>query len=135
MAGTTFSDRWVAKGRRGRDLSYPLERRRLLLLVGLAPLVAFGIAFAAGSATSNSAAAHVRAAAVKPAPSSAVKILAVAPAAAIPAVGKAPVHRVARSTPAPAASPTRAPVIPVVRPVTPTASTTPSLPTVPTATT
>jgi hypothetical protein len=140
MAGMTFSDRWVAKTRRGPGQLYWLKPARLMLLAVLASLLGFGIAFAVGLATKTSSHAvklSPAAAVVTHSSSSAVKISAKAPAISIPAMAKAPVHHVTHTKPVVASSP---PPVRVTHTVTTPVNTAPPVthpvptPTVPTPT-
>jgi uncharacterized membrane protein YgcG len=123
MAGSTFSDRLVAKGIRAPTLpdAIGVSGRRLLLILA-APVVAFGIAFAAGAATATKPAATQ--AGLVPSTrlvQSQIKILAVTPAPATPDLKLAPAPHAAppRATVHPTAAvviSSPAPVIPV-RPI------------------
>jgi hypothetical protein len=105
MAGPPFSGRLVGKGIRAPSLSYAIGLSgRMLLLAVAAPIVAFGIAFAAGAATVTKPAADAQLVPSTRSAKSHVRLLAVTPVAATPDL-KVPLERPAatdRSTAKPA---------------------------------
>jgi uncharacterized membrane protein YgcG len=124
MATPTTTDSLVAK--RIGALSVPNAMQnsgRGLLLLAVALITAFGIAFAVGSATATNQATHIQLAPAARSANSSVKILAVGTVPATPALKTPPKRHVAvrRSTPrsAPAV------VTPISRPVATTPAVTP----------
>ncbi len=138
MAGSTFSDRSVAKGMRGPAAPYATGLTgRMLLFIFAAAIVAFGIAFAVGAETKP--AGHATLAPATRVAESRLRIIAVAPAPATPGLKTPPERRAAphRSTAASRSTPHRtspavvavgqpAPFTPVVRPVPAARTVTPS---------
>jgi uncharacterized membrane protein YgcG len=135
MAGPTFSDRLVAKGIRAPALPHTIGvAGRTVLLMLAAPIVAFGIAFAAGAATvTTPVATHVKLVPATRSAQARLKILAVTSAPATPGLKTPPKPRAASQnltvhpTPAVAVS-NPAPVTPTVRPVTVPRTVVPSAP-------
>jgi len=140
MAGSTISDRSVAKGMRTRAPLYASGLSGRMLLLFAAPIVAFGIAFAAGAATETKpATGHAALAPATRSAASRLRIIAVTPALATPGLKTPPERRAAphrstaptRSTPHPTPAAAvavshAAPFTPVVRPVTGPRTVTPS---------
>src|ERR1035441_6386972 len=106
MAGSTISDRLVAKGIRGPRLPYALgvSGRKLLLLLA-APIVVFGIAFAAGAGTRSGTPAQAQLAPATRSTAAQVRIVSVTPVPATPALKTPPKPRAAPNRSAPKSAP------------------------------
>jgi hypothetical protein len=107
MAAPTTTEGLVAEGIRTPTLPNAMQRPgRVLLLLAVALITAFGIAFAVGSATATNQATHVRLAPAARSANSPVGILAVGTVPATPALKTPPKRHVVvrrskpRSTPA-----------------------------------